>query len=406
MHSIKKYSPIILCFIFIFGIDWSFSIPLGSEMLGKLITNNMRDSTDKHDPELIRNFQVNISEEINVKIESSDHIPATITREEIVLNDEIFTGVSMLGVLPKPDHDLHIYALPLGNGDGTIIQCPYGDIIIIDLGHVGDSGWTANMVKTYLQYQLFQVTSIIVSRGSESHYNLLPYIFDRNAYFPNLRRIILGGRQQDYSNRNFTSWINRHRQVVEYVNNQEPCISDCVFDPLTCMNTQAVTFGVLGANLGSNAGGRSIINFIQTTTPNFKLVLPGDFEGTDIEKLIVQEWEQARIPVNCTHYKISSNGYSSNSNSIAFINALQPSYAFATNAYPSDKGSFLTCAATQNLLLSGSIKKRKYGGTFACGSRETYQISQYLNWVYEVYTTAPYPGSYDLIHVRVPLPRN
>ena len=32
------------------------------------------------------------------------------------------------------DGQLHIYALPVGQGDGTVIQCPNGDITIVDLG--------------------------------------------------------------------------------------------------------------------------------------------------------------------------------------------------------------------------------------------------------------------------------
>ena len=319
---------------------------------------------------------------------------------------EVTTGVANFGVLPKPDHSLHFYGLPLGDGDGSIVQCPSGDLIIIDLGHKSTSGWSPDMVKTYLQYQLFQVTTIIVSRGSESHYNLLPIVFDHNSYFPNLKRIILGGRQQDYTNSNFTYWVNQHRQIVEYVNNQEPCISDCVFDPPVCMNNNKIRFSLLGANLGSNPEGRSLILSIQTETPNFRLILPGDFEGSDIERLVVQEWEQTKLPLNCTHYKISSNGFSPNSNSIPFLSALKPQYAFSTSAYPSDNGAYLTCSTTQSLLLTGSIKKRKYGGNFACGFSETGEASQYLNWVYEIYTTAPYPGSYEIIHLKVPLPGN
>nr|BDO47359.1 Hexaxilin-6 [Euplectella curvistellata] len=322
------------------------------------------------------------------------------------LEASVTTEVANFGVLPKPDHALHFYGLPLGSGDGSIVQCPGGDLIIMNLGYNSQNAWSPSMVKTYLQYQLFQVTTIIVTRGMASHYNLLPYVFDRNAYFPNLKRVILGGRQQDYSEKNFTKWVNQHRQIVEYVNNQEPCISDCVFDPPACMNTNKVKFSLLGANLGSNSAGRSLILSMQTSVPNFKLVMPGDFEGSDIERLVVQEWVQAQTPVNCSHYKISSNGFSPNSNSIAFLSALKPQYAFSTNNYPSQEGGYLTCSTAQNLLLTGSIKKRKYGGNFACGFSETGEASQYLNWVYEIYTTAPYPGTYEIIHLKVPLPSN
>jgi hypothetical protein len=36
--------------------------------------------------------------------------------------------------LPEPDGMLHVYALPVGQGDSHVFQCPSGALSIIDLG--------------------------------------------------------------------------------------------------------------------------------------------------------------------------------------------------------------------------------------------------------------------------------
>ena len=42
--------------------------------------------------------------------------------------------------------DLYIEILPLGDGDSTIINCPNGDVIVVDMGKPGRLGWTESMV--------------------------------------------------------------------------------------------------------------------------------------------------------------------------------------------------------------------------------------------------------------------
>ena len=70
--------------------------------------------------------------------------------------------VQGLGIMPNPDSYLHIYALPVGDGDATLIQCPGGELIIIDLGtsSVGAS-WTPYQVRSWMGTNFDPVSTIV-----------------------------------------------------------------------------------------------------------------------------------------------------------------------------------------------------------------------------------------------------
>ena len=157
-----------------------------------------------------------------------------------------------------------------------------------------------------------------------------------------MQRIILAGKASDYTETTFLNWLNRRSDIVEYVNNQEPCITDCYSKPPMCNNgMDGVKFKYLGANLGNDRKGRSITMSIEAN--NFKMLLPGDFEGVDIECLLVNEWAVVGWNITHTHMKLSRHGDFNDSNSQKFLNAIQPNIAFVTNAYPTEPNYHPSC---------------------------------------------------------------
>jgi len=56
--------------------------------------------------------------------------------------------------IPEPDGRLHIYALPVGQGDAHVIQCPSGTLSINDLGTsdgVANGFWHNTELIAFLQ---------------------------------------------------------------------------------------------------------------------------------------------------------------------------------------------------------------------------------------------------------------
>ncbi|KAI6660562.1 hypothetical protein LOD99_14146 [Oopsacas minuta] len=314
---------------------------------------------------------------------------------------------AMLG-FPQPDGNLHIYAIPVGNGDATFIQCPGGEIIIHDMGQESgnQSGWTPSMVRSYLLSQIHKVRAIIISNPTEDHYNYISTVLATNeGVGPELQQIVVAGTKSDYDNEGIQGFLNSYSHIVEYVNGGDPCISDCPNTPPMCdkYGNYQVELKYLAANVGNNKNSKSIT--LQVITKNFKLLLPGDFKGEDIEKLITQEWNAKGESLASTHYKISNHGQVGSSNSLSWLQEIQPQYAFSSNAYPTKYAINPTCTIYTRLLAVGSLDKRSSSGVYACyNTQDDYpHVQQYKNFVYDLFTTAPTSSTTELLKISVSL---
>ena len=62
--------------------------------------------------------------------------------------------LSAIRSLPKPDGFMHVYALPVGQGDSHVVQCPSGSLSIIDLGSSEDAlagYWATSELISFLK---------------------------------------------------------------------------------------------------------------------------------------------------------------------------------------------------------------------------------------------------------------
>ena len=316
---------------------------------------------------------------------------------------------AMLG-FPEPNGNLNIFALPVGDGDATFIQCPSGDVIVVDLGRDPNdkgSGWTPSMVRGYLSNILKSITTIIVSRPTPDHYSYIAQVLDKSVPLSN---IILAGKRSDYSDDTFLSFINNNSHIVNYINSGNPCISDCPNDAPKCPSygNQEVVLKYLAANVGTSASSRSIS--LQVIAKNFKLLLPGDFLATDIEKQIIDEWLSTGYDITSTHYKLSNRGSVQFSNTQRWLNAIQATYAFSSNSYPHKSTYSPDCLLKYRFLPAG-IGKRSSAGPYTCayrnydedGNVESIQLSYSQNYVYQIYTTSPSSSSTEMIKISVNL---
>ena len=312
---------------------------------------------------------------------------------------EIESGL-VLAPTAQQNHVL-VTVLPLGDGDSTVIQCPDGDVILLDMGKNPSSsaGWTISMVQSYLRNIVYRITTVMVTHAAESHYNFISTILD-HSLSQNLERIILSGYYEDYTDSSFKFWVNQRANIVEYVNNQKPCISDCTTQPPMCKNVNGtVKFKYLGSNLGNNRFGRSTVLLLKTALSS--IFFPGDFEGLDIESLLVDEWQRNGENISATHMKLSRQGSRAYSNSATLINAVAPRIAFSSNAYPTTPFFTPSCGVIDRLLSVGSIAKRSHSMAYACGDEEVGKVKQYQNWPYEIYTTSPSQYQWQLLTFKL-----
>lgn len=361
------------------------------------------NASNENKIETIKNYHI---EEFTKLNNSRDNIDLAIQTTKITnIYNLSIPEVTKFKTLPKPNAKLNIFALPVGNGDCTIIQCPSGDLIIVDAGNSGGEGWMEAMIATFLRPQLSRITTLIVMHSDMDHFSYIPELFDLNAA-PGLERIILGGRKDDYTSPVFRKWLNQHAEVVEYVNDGEPCIGQCNTDPPQCNNgNDGVDFRYLGANLGNSVDGRSLV--MQLAVGDlFQLLMPGDFLGSDIEELLVDEWERRGSPIKSSHLKVSHHGDSKKANSKVFLNAIAPKFAFTSASYPGPPFWYPSCESIKTLLNVGSIELRRKPGRFSCGDEADRKAIQYENWPYAIYTLSPNVGDYEMISISVPIPPN
>ena len=87
--------------------------------------------------------------------------------------------------LPSADANLNIYALPVGQGDLTVIQCPSaygGTISIIDAGSSANTGFTKSDVLDYLNGQYIE--RVILTHPHADHINYIGDILTQASKIP------------------------------------------------------------------------------------------------------------------------------------------------------------------------------------------------------------------------------
>ena len=85
------------------------------------------------------------------------------------------TSTEDLLVIPTPTTFLNIYAMQVGQGDCTIIQCPNGNIVVVDCGSTSVAGWSYQQVQTFLSDSINNVVAIVITHSDRDHFNYLPF---------------------------------------------------------------------------------------------------------------------------------------------------------------------------------------------------------------------------------------
>lgn len=283
--------------------------------------------------------------------------------------------------IPHPTGHLEVYALPVGQGDCTIIQCPAGQLVINDCGSSGGNKLSVQELKDYLGNRVDNIVTILVSHPHTDHYNYLYNITDHTN--ENIQQVIIGGRLEDYPNP-IQGWLRNFSNKLAIVSGGRRCIGTCLIPGGTDFcNNASINFTILAANIDSSANQQSIVLKV-TAGPTFSILLPGDIESPATTSIVNSE--QTRPQLQSLIYKIAHHG-ATNANRRTWLAAISPQRAFASNAYNFGNCRHPRCDTIDLLVKLGSIRPAT-PHVFYCNINKT-SSRNYLDYSLDIYETSP-----------------
>ena len=302
----------------------------------------------------------------------------------VILIILIFSSVkAQPGTIPAPTNSLQVFALPVGQGDCTFIQCPNGNIIVYDCGSSGGARMTEYGVQVWLNNSINRVSYILITHPHSDHHSYLPEImWNYNA----LQGIIIGGELTDY--RGVTrNWLNNYVNMVYMISNGQGCIGNnppCVVNTGTNFcNDQTYQFSILAANVGNNADPNQKSIVMRVAVGGWSMLLSGDMQGAASTTIARQLGGALQSVV----YKMSHHG-ATNANMVEWVTQINPLFAFASSGYNYGIYRHPTCVAIQTLLDHSRIGMTA-GHQFYCGNGRNFPPSDFNNFQYNILETSP-----------------
>ena len=287
-------------------------------------------------------------------------------------------------IINQPANYLQVYALPVGQGDCTIIQCPKpsGKIIVFDCGSSGFGhgyGLNAQQVAEFLGDQFNKVTAIFITHPDEDHYSYLDQIW--NKYNTNIRFVAIGGTVNNYPN-TMANWLLSFKARLHVINNGAPCIGgDCPY-AYFCGTDYNIKFDILAANVGQSSNAKSIVMKVVDERSRWSILLPGDIEGkADAMNNIantLQEQLQSYV------YKMTHHGSkSTKANQNAWLQYIRPNQAFASSGYNYGRCCHPRYETIENL--QQYVDGNAAGHDFYCGvgPKQPCLYQQYTRHIFE-----------------------
>jgi hypothetical protein len=103
--------------------------------------------------------------------------------------DLTFTPLHLASSVVKPGGDtavttttvdtpktLRFHFLDVGQGNGTLIECPHGELILFDFGTAKNSSKTKGPVMDFINSKGAKLDYLLVSHADKDHVNLLPLL--------------------------------------------------------------------------------------------------------------------------------------------------------------------------------------------------------------------------------------
>ena len=232
--------------------------------------------------------------------------------------------------IPDADNQLHIYALPVGQGDCTVIQCPKangdptkGVVTIIDAGASNSKGIDGRGIVNFLTGT--ELNFVVLTHSHRDHFS---YIDDILNYY-----------EEEVPVYHSCAWSTYESHVksvyalpvqVDSCNSIDACESHNVPKASLCTNVGAKLSFVASAvgKCKGNPNQDSIISKI--TYAGRSTLITGDFELPPNDMTVFLN--TARADLRSHIYRLSHHG-ALNANPSNFLNAIQAQYVFSSSGY-------------------------------------------------------------------------
>ena len=226
-------------------------------------------------------------------------------------------------------NELLLFALPVGQGDCTVIVCPKeenedGNVIIVDMGS-SQIYWTALDVQEFLKLPgingdkplIDRVKTIILTHGDQDHYSYFLNVFrnDKGVTLskPNDLNLFLGGSSEEYTKLPTNFWDYELFDGGRECRGDE-CTKGTKFKKQLCGTNSDAEFEILAANTGATAEGNGKVTNIGKKKNSKSVVLRvkhagesallcGDLEGEGMTKLTTDH-EQKKLDLRSDYLKV------------------------------------------------------------------------------------------------------
>ena len=317
----------------------------------------------------------------------------------------------------KPDIMIKTFAV--GQGDCTMITCPDGDLVIIDMGSSSGTSFKGPEINSeltnYFSNNPTYKMRIIVTHPDRDHYSLFETGLD--SLIHKVEYFILSGVYEEYST--FKDWLETNFGVnqILLINEEQECYGNAgcilmpagetspVIDPNSlCNNNPDVSWTILAANLGRTKNSQSaVIKLTYNDSPYSTVLFSGDFETVDAQADLINEYA-GTDELKSVFYKMAHHGASRLANDIELLEAIKPEFAFVSQAYPASFYAHPRCRAIFGLLALYTIHEvdpdTDNHSPFACGT-EPHTPLVFYSWCHAIFATCREP--HQCYHIEISL---
>ena len=243
---------------------------------------------------------------------------------------------------PKQIHEvkkLEVHALPVGQGDCTVIYCPNGDnAVLFDCGSVagGENRFAPEYIRNY--FSKVKSITVIISHGDQDHYNYLPRIFPLESdIFKKIQKVITGGPASDCSCKrtNIIEWLKNFKNAGKLISTGTTfgglSVEDINKNNNFCEDTDIKFHFIAAGSPRKKKNERSIVMQLSRKDNPSTLLFPGDMEGPMAINLATEV--PTKTQLKSTHYKIAHHGASTLANKKEWLDAIDPNEAHVSCVY-------------------------------------------------------------------------